>query len=177
MPFGLKNAPAIFQSFINSVLRPFLEKSVILYLDDILIYSNSLNDHHQTVREVLKKLIDNNLYAKLSKYEFDKEEVEFLGHIISGSGVSTDSKKIKSIKEWPIPKNVKEVQRFLGLCNYYRRFVRNFAAIAKPLHALTKKGRKFVWSKDCDTSFSILKKRLTSSPLLMHPDLTKPFIV
>jgi len=177
MPFGLKNAPAIFQSFINSVLRPFLEKSVILYLDDILIYSNSLDDHHQTVREVLKKLIDNNLYAKLSKCEFDKEEVEFLGHIISGSGVSTDPKKIKSIKEWPIPKNVKEVQRFLGLCNYYRRFVRNFAAIAKPLHALTKKGRKFVWSKDCDTSFSILKKRLTSSPLLMHPDLTKPFIV
>jgi len=177
MPFGLKNAPAIFQSFINSVLCPFLEKSVILYLDDVLIYSNSLDDYHQTVREVLKKLIDNNLYAKLSKCEFDKEEVELLGHIISGSDVSTDPKKIKSIKEWSIPKNVKEVQRFFGLCNYYRRFVRNFAAIAKPLHALTKKGRKEVWSKDCDTSFSILKKRLTSSPLLMHPDLTKPFIV
>ena len=99
MPFGLKNAPAVFQSFINSVLRPFLEKSVILYLDDILIYSDTLEDHHKTVRAVLKKLIENNLFAKLSKCEFDKDEVEFLGHVISGTGVSTDPKKIKTIEE------------------------------------------------------------------------------
>ena len=177
MPFGLKNAPAVFQSFINSVLRPFLEKSVILYLDDILIYSNSIEEHHATVREVLKALIANNLFAKLSKCEFDKDQVEFLGHIISGSGVSTDPKKIESILEWPIPTCVKDVQRFMGLCNYYRRFVKNFAAIAKPLHSLTKKGTKFVWSAECDSAFSILKRRLTSAPVLMHPDNSKPFIV
>jgi len=177
MPFGLKNAPAVFQSFINSVLRPFLEKSVILYLDDILIYSSSLEEHHKTVRSVLKTLLDNNLFAKLSKCEFDKDKVEFLGHIITGSGISTDPKKIKSIEEWPVPNCVKDVQRFMGLCNYYRRFVKNFAAIAKPLHALTKKGKKFVWSAECDYAFSILKKRLTSSPILLHPDTTKPFIV
>jgi len=177
MPFGLKNAPAVFQSFINSVLRPFLEKSVILYLDDILIYSSTLEEHHQIVREVLNKLIDNNLFAKLSKCEFDKTSVEFLGHIISGTGVSTDPKKIKSIEEWPTPQNIKDVQRFIGLCNYYRRFVRNFSAIAKPLHSLTKKGKKFDWSSECDSAFSILKKRLTTSPVLLHPDVTKQFIV
>jgi len=177
MPFGLKNAPAVFQSFINSVLRPFLDKSVILYLDDILIFSDNLEEHHKTVRAVLKKLIENNLFAKLSKCEFDKDKVEFLGHIISGSGVATDPKKIKAIVEWPTPKNVKDVQRFIGLCNYYRRFVKNFSAIAKPLHSLTKKGIKFVWSPDCETAFEILKKRLTTSPVLLHPDITKQFVV
>ena len=129
------------------------------------------------MRAVLNKLIENNLYAKLSKCEFDKEKVEFLGHIISGTGVSTDPKKIKSIEEWPTPQNVKDVQRFIGLCNYYRRFVKNFSAIAKPLHMLTKKGKKFIWTTDCDSAFSILKKRLTTSPVLLHPDNTKPFIV
>jgi len=89
-----------------------------------------------------------------------------LGHIISGSGVSTDPKKIKSIKEWPIPQNIKDVQIFVGLCNYYRRFVKNFSAIAKPLHSLTKKGKKFVWSPECDSAFSILKKRLTTAQVL-----------
>ena len=177
MPFGLKNAPAVFQSFINSVLRPFLEKSVILYLDDILIYSENLEEHHKTVRDVLKKLIENNLFAKLSKCEFDKDKVEFLGHVISGSGISTDPKKIKTIEEWPVPKCVKDVQRFVGLCNYYRRFVKDFSSIAKPLHTLTKKGKKFIWSPECDSAFSILKKRLTTSPVLLHPDNTKQFIV
>jgi len=129
MPFCLKNAPAVFQLFINSVLRPFLEKSIILYLDDILIYSDTLEEHHKTVRAFLKKLIENSLFAKLSKYEFDKDEVEFLGHVISGTSVSTDPKKIKTIEEWPTPQNVKNVQRFVGLCNYYRGFVKNFSAI------------------------------------------------
>ena len=97
-----------------------MEKSVILYLDDILIFSYTLEEHHKTVRAVLQKLIENNLFAKLSECEFDKDEVEFLVHIISGIGVSTDPKKIKTIEEWPIPQNVKDVQRFIGLCNYYR---------------------------------------------------------
>jgi len=177
MPFGLKNAPATFQSFINSVLRPYLEKSVILYLDDILIYSEDLEEHHKQVRSVLQTLINNNLYAKLEKCEFDKEKVEFLGYILSGDGVSTDPKKIKSIEEWPTPKNIKEVQRFLGLCNYYRRFVKNFAKIAKPLHNLTRKNTKFIWDTNCGNSFKLLKSKLTTSPVLHHPDVTKPFIV
>jgi len=177
MPFGLKNAPATFQSFINSVLRPYLEKSVILYLDDILIYSKDLKEHHKQVREVLQALINNNLYAKLEKCEFDKEKVEFLGYVLSGQGVTTDPKKIESIKDWPQPNNLKDVQRFLGLCNYYRRFVKDFAKIAKPLHNLTRKNIKFNWNNKCEESFSELKKRLTSSPVLFHPDNNKPFIV
>ena len=177
MPFGLRNAPATFQSFINSVLRPYLEKFVILYLDDILIFSKNLEEHHDHVRQVLKKLIENNLYAKLTKCEFDKSEVEFLGYVISGTGVSTDPKKIKSIKEWPVPQCVKDVQRFVGLCNYYRRFVENFADIAKPLHQLTRKNVQFKWTNECNKSFLELKKRLTTSPVLIHPDPQKQYIV
>ncbi len=177
MPFGLKNAPATFQSFINSVLRPFLEDFVIIYLDDILIYSKNIEEHHNHVRKVLQKLLENNLYAKLEKCEFDKNEVEFLGYILSGKGVSTDPKKIKSIEEWPRPESVKDVQRFVGLCNYYRRFVNNFAMIAKPLHNLTKKNNKFIWTEQCENAFVELKKRLTSTPILLHPDPQKAFIV
>ena len=177
MPFGLKNAPATFQAFINTVLRPFLEKFVIIYLDDILIYSKTKEEHHQQVRQVLQKLLENNLYAKLKKCEFDKEKVEFLGYVLSGKGISTDPNKIKSIEEWPRPTCVKDVQRFVGLCNYYRRFVENFAFIAKPLHNLTKKNKKFEWTNDCEQSFLELKKRLVSSPILLHPNPQKPYIV
>ena len=162
MPFGLTNAPATFQSFINSILRPYLEKFVILYLDDILIYSKTLDEHIEHVRTILKTLLDNNLYAKPKKCEFHKPKVEFLGHVISGKGIETDPKKVKTVKEWPTPKCVKDVQRFVGLCNYYRRFIENFAFISKPLHNLTKKNVKFLWTKDCENAFQELKKRLTS---------------
>ena len=111
MPFGLRNAPATFQSFINSILRPFLEKFVIIYLDDILIFSKDIDEHHQHVRMVLEKLIENNLYAKLQKCEFDQPKVEYLGHIISGKGIETDPKKIQSTRDWPIPTCTKDVQR------------------------------------------------------------------
>ena len=177
MPFGLRNAPATFQSFINSVLRPYLEDFVILYLDDILIYSKSLKEHIHHVRKVLKTLLDNNLYAKLKKCEFHQSSVEFLGHVLSGDGISTDPKKIESVKNWPTPTCVKDVQRFVGLCNYYRRFVENFAMIAKPLHNLTKKNNQFIWDEKCNNAFLELKRRLTSSPILIFPDPQKPFIV
>ncbi len=177
MPFGLRNAPATFQAFINSVLRPFLEKFVIIYLDDILIYSKSLEEHHNHVRQVLQKLLENNLYAKLPKCEFHKEKIEFLGYVLSGKGISTDPKKIQTIKEWPIPKCVKDVQRFVGLCNYYRRFVKDFANLAKPLHNLTKKNIKFLWTNECQKAFDILKEKLTSSPILLHPDTQRQFIL
>ena len=177
MPFGLRNAPATFQSFINSVLRPYLEKFVILYLDDILIFSKSLDEHHEHVRTVLKTLLENNLYAKLKKCEFDQPKVEFLGHVISGKGIATDPKKIEAVRDWPTPTCVKDVQRFVGLCNYYRRFIENFASIAKPLHNLTRKNYKFNWDQACNNAFLELKNRLTSSPILLHPDNQKPFIV
>jgi len=136
-----------------------------------------LEEHHIQVRNVLQTLINNNLYAKLEKCEFDQNQVEFLGYILSGDGVSTDPKKIKSIEEWPRPENLKDVQRFIGLCNYYRRFVKDFAKIAKPLHNLTRKNIKFLWTNECENAFKELKKRLITSPILLHPDITKPFIV
>ena len=177
MPFGLRNAPATFQSFINMVLRPYLEKFVILYLDDILIYSKTKEEHHQQVHQVLEKLLENNLYVKLKKCEFDKDKVEYLGYILSGEGIATYPKKIISIKEWPKPTCIKDVQRFIGLCNYYRRFVENFAMIAKPLHNLTKKNVKFIWTDACEKSFNELKNRLVTSPILLHPNPEKPYIV
>ncbi len=177
MPFGLTNAPATFQSFINYVLRPFLEKFVILYLDDILIFSKGEQEHHKHVEMVLKKLLENNLYAKLEKCEFDKDQVEFLGYVLSGKGIATDPKKIEAIKNWPRPQSVKDVQRFVGLCNYYRRFVQNFAKLAKPLHQLTKKNVKFEWSSEAENSFKTLKEKLISSPILIHPNPEQQFIV
>ena len=130
-----------------------MEKCVILYLDDILIYSKDVEEHHNQVRNVLQTLINNNLYAKLEKCEFDQNKVEFLGYILSGDGVSTDPKKIKSVEEWPRPENLKDVQRFIGLCNYYRRFVKDFAKTAKPLHNLTRKNIKFLLTNECEKCF------------------------
>jgi len=175
MPFGLKNAPAVFQRFINYIMKPFLDKFVAVYLDDILIYSKSEEEHISHVRQVLSVLEENHLAAKVSKCEFHRPEVEFLGHVISGSGVKTDPKKISALKDWPTPSTVKEVQSFVGFCNYYRRFVKNFASIAKPLHNLTKKDSKFVWTDECNSAFLTLKDKLCSSEVLIQPDPNKPY--
>jgi len=144
MPFGLKNAPATFQHFINDVLSVYLDDFVISYIDDILIYSNSLEEHHEHVKKVLKKLLENNLYIKLEKYEFDVTETTFLGYILSKDGLKVDSEKVKAILDWPVPSNVKEIQSFIGLCNYYRIFIKDFAKIARPLHKLTRKNVPFL---------------------------------
>jgi hypothetical protein len=119
MPFGLTNAPATFQSLVQDILRPHLDAFVIVYIDDILIYSQNEAEHMQHVRKVLELLRQHKMYGKISKCEFFKEAVEYLGHIISSKGISTDPKKITTIQDWPQPKNIKELQSFLGLCNYY----------------------------------------------------------
>ena len=175
MPFGLKNAPAVFQRFINYIMKPFLDKFVAVYLDDILIYSKNKEEHISHVCQVLSVLKENHLAAKASKCEFHRPEVEFLGHVISGSGIKTDPKKISALKDWPTPSTVKEVQSFVGFCNYYRRFVKNFASIAKPLHNLTKKDSKFVWTDECNSAFLTLKDILCSSQVLIQPDPNKPY--
>ena len=177
MPFGLKNAPATFQHFINDVLSDYLDDFVISYIDDILIFSNSLEEHHKHVKMVLKKLLENNLYVKLEKCEFDVSETAFLGYIISKDGLKVDPSKIEAILDWPIPTTVKEVQSFIGLCNYYRIFIKEFAAIARPLHKLTRKNVPFVWGADQQKAFNKLKELFTSAPILRNPDSNKPFIV
>ncbi len=177
MPFGLKNAPATFQHFINDVLSDYLDDFVISYIDDILIYSNNLEEHHIHVKKVLKKLLENNLFVKLEKCEFDKSETTFLGYVISKDGLKMDKEKVKAILEWPIPTNVKEVQSFIGLCNYYRLFIKDFAKIANAIHKLTRKNVPFVWGKDQQKAFDKLKHLFTSAPILKNPDSNKPFIV
>ena len=177
MPFGLKNAPATFQHFINDVLSDYLDDFVISYIDDILIFSNNIEEHHEHVAKVLKKLLDNNLYVKLEKCEFDVPETTFLGYVISKEGMKMDKDKVKAILDWPIPSNVKEVQSFIGLCNYYRIFIKDFTKIASPLHKLTRKNVPFNWGPEQQKAFDKLKELFTSAPILRYPDSNKPFIV
>jgi len=177
MPFGLKNATATYQHFINNVLSDYLDDFVISYIDDILIYSNSLEEHHEHVKKVLKKLLENSLYIKLEKCEFDVTETTFLGCILSKDGLKVDPEKVKAILDWPVPSNVKEIQSFIGLCNYYRIFIKEFAKIAQPLHKLTRKNDPFLWGFDQQKSFDKLKELFTSAPILGNPDSNKPFIV
>ncbi len=134
MPFGLSSSPSVFQSFINDVFHDMLNRWVIVYIDDILIYSNSLEEHTQHVRSVLECLIQYQLYAKAEKCKFDRTSTTFLGYIISHEGVAMDESKFRAVLKWPQPRTVKELQWFLGFANFYRRFIRNFSTVAAPFN-------------------------------------------
>lgn len=136
MPFGLSNSPSVFQAFVNEIFRDMLNLRVIVYIDDILIYSDTLEAHVRDVRVVLQRLIDNQLYAKVQKCEFHQTRIAFLGYVISAEGVIMDNSKVRAVVNWPRPSTVKELQRFLGFANFYRRFIRNFSITAAPLTSL-----------------------------------------
>ncbi len=175
MPFGLTNAPATFQTLMNDIFRPFLDTFVMVYLDDILIYSTTLEEHESHVRQALQVLRKHRLYCKMSKCEFFKKEVGFLGHVLTGDGVKADPRKIQSVVDWPPPTNVKQVRSFLGLANYYRRYVHGFANMATPLTYLTKENVAFLWTHEQARSFEALKMALTTSPVLKNPEFGEPF--
>ena len=175
MPFGLTNAPATFQHFLNDIFRPLLEHFVIIYLDDILVFSEDISEHEFHVRKVLQILRQNKLCAKLEKCEFSTSQTEFLGYIVSSSGISMDPSKVQAVIDWPPPKNVKAVQSFLDFANFYRRFINNFSAIVRSLTNLTRKETPFRWSKEQNEAFTTLKKAFTSAPILVHADPSKPF--
>jgi len=177
MPFGLTNAPATFQFFLNDILRDVLDKFAFSYIDDILIFSKTREEHIEHVRTVLKILLDNKLYCKLKKCEFFKSNIEFLGYVISDKGVSMCKNKVQAIQEWPQPKSAKEIQQFLGLANFYRRFIKNFSELARPLSSLTRKNTPFAWSDSQEEAFIKLKDAFCSAPVLTIPDPSKPFIV
>ncbi|XP_049339640.1 uncharacterized protein LOC125804612 [Astyanax mexicanus] len=178
MPFGLKNAPSVFQSFINDVLRDMLGKFVIAFIDDILIYSSDLTTHISHVRAVLTRLLQNQLFVKAEKCEFNLSTISFLGYVISARGITMDDRKIQAVVNWPTPRSVKELQRFLGFANFYRRFIRNYSSVAAPLTNLLKRNaRKLIWSEEASNAFSSLKEVFTSAPLLKHPDPKEPFVV
>ncbi|XP_022151643.1 uncharacterized protein LOC111019551 [Momordica charantia] len=175
MPFGLTNAPSTFMRLMNHVLRDFLGEFVVVYFDDILIYSRTLEDHVQHVRYVLIALRKEKLYANLKKCNFCMEMINFLGFVISKQGVEVDTEKVKAIREWPTPKNASEIKSFHGLAGFYRRFIRDFSSIAAPLNELIKKHMKFEWGKAQDCAFNELKDKLCNAPLLALPNFELTF--
>uniref|UniRef100_A0A672YRD9 Gypsy retrotransposon integrase-like protein 1 n=1 Tax=Sphaeramia orbicularis TaxID=375764 RepID=A0A672YRD9_9TELE len=177
MPFGLTNAPAVFQALVNDVLWDMLNKFVFVYLDDILIFSPDEETHVQHVRQVLHKLLQNQLYVKAEKCEFHQTSVSFLGFIISEGSVQMDPDKISAVRDWPTPASRKEVQRFLGFANFYRKFIRGFSNVAAPLHALTSPKTTFRWSPEAEEAFIRLKRAFTSAPILSVPDPALQFVV
>ncbi|KAK8680625.1 hypothetical protein V6N13_109565 [Hibiscus sabdariffa] len=177
MPFGLTNAPAAFMDLMNRVFKPYLDKFVVIFIDDILIYSRNKDEHAEHLRIVLQTLRECQLYAKFSKCELWLSEVAFLGHIISAKGIMVDPKKVQTILDWRPPRNVGEVRSFLGLAGYYQRFVQGFSTIALPLTKLLRKDQPFEWSEDRQRSFDKLKQALTHAPVLIQPEPGKEFTV
>ncbi|KAL0154021.1 hypothetical protein M9458_050680 [Cirrhinus mrigala] len=178
MPFGLANSPSYFQAFINEVFRDMLNRWVIVYIDDILIYSDSYSEHVQHVRAVLQRLVQHQLYAKQEKCEFHQQSISFLGYIVSPEGVAMDESKVTAVRDWPRPKTLKELQRFLGFSNFYRRFIRSFSSVASPLTSMIKKGdTRLSWSPVAIQAFEELRRRFTTAPILHHPDPNRPFLV
>lgn len=177
MPFGLTNAPAVFQALVNDVLRDMVGQFVFVYLDDILIYSPDLESHHRHVRAVLLRLLQNHLFVKAEKCEFHTTHTSFLGFIISPNKVIMDPSKVSAVSEWPTPSDRKQLQRFLGFANFYRRFIRDYSKIAAPLHALTSVKIKFSWNEQAEKAFSRLKTLFSTAPVLRSPDPQRQFIV
>jgi hypothetical protein len=176
MPFGLTNAPSTLQGLMNSIFKPFLRKFVLVFFNDILIYSKSWEDHVQHVDKVLQLLKEQQLYAKPSKCFFGVKEIEYLGHIVCHEGVKVDPNKIKAMMDWMIPKTLKNLRGLLGLTGYYHMFVRHYRRIATPLMALTKKD-SFSWTPEETKAFEQLKEVMCKAPILTTPHFTKTFIV
>ena len=177
MPFGLTNAPATFQHFMNDTFADMADAFVLVYLDDILIFSDNLEDHKIHVRKVLQRLRETNLHANLKKSEFHCDSIEYLGYIVSPEGIKMDPSKIDVVLSWPKPANVKEVQSFLGFANFYRRFIYNYSKISRPLNNLTRKNTRFIWTDRCQTAFDTLKTVFTTAPILAHFNPENPIIV
>ncbi|KAD4385624.1 hypothetical protein E3N88_25793 [Mikania micrantha] len=177
MPFGLTNAPAVFMDLMNRVCKPYLDQFVIVFIDDILIYSKSKAEHEEHLRKILELLKEQKLHAKFSKCEFWLREVQFLGHVVNSEGIHVDPAKIEAIKNWDTPKTPTEIRSFLGLAGYYRRFISNFSKIALPLTKLTQKSEPFVWEQKQENAFQNLKQELCDAPILFLPEGCDDFVV
>lgn len=163
--------------YMNRIFHDYLDRFVVVFIDDIFIYSKSEEEHVEHLKIVLQVLKEKKLYAKFSKCEFWLKEVSFLGHIISSSGIAVDPSKVDAVSRWETPKSFTEVRSFLGLASYYRRFIEGFSKLALPLTQLTCKGRAFVWNGQCESSFNELKQKLTTTPVLILPKSDEPFAV
>ena len=168
LPFGLIGGPGTWQRYINEVLFDFLIDFCMAYMNDILIYSKTLKEHKKHVRQVLIRLYEAGLQVDIEKSQFHKAEVKLLGLLVGINGIRMDSSKVQLILDWEVPKTLKHVQAFIWFCNFYRRFIRGFSKIAKPLHDLAKKDFKFKWTTECQQAFENLKERVTETPVLLH---------
>ena len=177
MPFGVTNAPGVFMDYMNRIFHPYLDSFVVAFIDNIVIYSKTKEEHERHLKIALQTLKDNKLYTKLSKCEFWLEEVSFLGHVISRKGITVDPSKVEAVISWERLKSVSEIRSFLGLAGYYRRFIEGFSRLALSLTTLTRKGQTFVWNAECERSFVALKERLTTTPVLILPDPKQTFVV
>jgi hypothetical protein len=177
VPFGLSNTPVVFKCLMNGVFREYLEKFVIVFLDDILVYSKLEEEHEQHLRMVLQVLREHQLYAKFRKCSFYQKQIHYLGHIISKDGIIVDLEKVEAIKEWSTMRNLTIVISFMGLAGYYRRFIGGFSRIAHPIASFQRKEKKFQWTKECERSFQQLKQLLTSAPILRIVDPNEYFVV
>lgn len=176
MPFGLTNAPATFQSVMNEIFQEYIGKFVCVFFDDILVYSKNMEEHLGHLKLGFKKLKANSLCVKLSKCAFGQAFVEYLGHVISQEGVAADSKKIEAMQSWPNPINIKSLRGFLGITGYYRRFVKNYGVMSRPLTDLLKNGA-FKWDNQAQQAFETLKRAMCQTSVLGIPDFSKEFIV
>jgi hypothetical protein len=166
MPFGLTNAPASFQSLMNHVFEDLLRKCVLVFVDDILVYSASFSEHITHLRAVLNLLQQHQLFVKASKCSFAQQELDYLGHIIGKHGVATDQSKVAAVSAWPIPQTVKALRGFLGLTGYYRKFIQHYGILARPLTQLLKKGTLFLWGPEQQQAFLLLKQAMVQAPVL-----------
>ena len=177
LPFSLTNAPATFMRLMHGIFHSFLDKFVLIFIDEILFYSKNVEEHKEHSWIVLEILRKHQLYAKFNKCDFFMEEIQYLGHVIFVEGIAVDPEKIKTIMEWKIPQNVADIRSFMGLFNYYRRFIEGFSKIAFQNTSLQRKGKIFKWMKECQDSFEKLKLLLTTTPVLRVADPNKEFEV
>lgn len=177
MPFGITNAPATFQGLMNSIFAPMLRKGVLVFVDDIMVYSSSLQEHVYHLQQVFELLQQHQLFVKASKCSFAQQQLEYLGHIIRVTGVATDPAKIQAVTDWPVPKTLKQLRGFLGLTGYYRKFIQHYGLLAKPLTNLLKKGVSYNWTSVEQEAFDCLKHALTHASVLKLPDFQKEFVI
>lgn len=177
LSFGLCNAPATFCNLMNDVLRPYLDDFVVVYLDDILIFSKTPEEHESHVRAVLQRLREHKLYGQPHKCKFFQDEVTFVGHIVSADGIKTDPAKTRAVHDWPIPKDIHDIRSFLGFCNFYRKFVKDYSKIALSLTEMTKKSKPFQWTDQEQRAFDALKRAMTETPVLVVPKPELPFYI
>jgi len=176
-PFGLTNAPTTFMSMMNGVFHAYLDKFILIFIDDILVYSSSIEEHKGHLHIVLQTLRENQLFTKFNKCEFFKDQIQYLRHVISSEGIALDPEKIETIMNWPVPANVADIRSFMGLAGYYRKFIRGFSKVAYLITSLQKKGTNFKWSKSYQESFESLRHFFTTTLVLKIVDPEEDFIL